>query len=379
MKSIFRVTMWASLVAGLAPAAMAQTAVDEPWSLNVSLAGSYEGNALFTGPTGDEEFSHRVQAAISRAWALERGSAALVGGASQNFYRKSTSLNDFTYNAGARFSYAVTRRLQWSMNGTVSSGLARDDKVLIDNGLVLPSVTARSGSASSAFAYQLTHRTQLSWSVTESGVGFSSAVFVGGTTLGSNLGIARQLTNTQSLSLVQQYQRTFTGDVQSGVHGLIGSWQGSYARWAIHAGSGINASADPATSHYRAVMAVSVGASRPLFRGQSFSAGYNRGIDQTFGVDQGNHVVDVVTGSYAIALSRSLGTAFGGSYSRGTSATSQDLRIEGETATASLSYQVTTKLAVGVGASIYSRTAPPEPRVTSYRMSTSLTYGTSWR
>src|SRR4030095_14902540 len=46
---------------------------DHPWSFGAGLNGSYEGNALFTGPEGDEEFANQVFASLARGWALRRG------------------------------------------------------------------------------------------------------------------------------------------------------------------------------------------------------------------------------------------------------------------------------------------------------------------
>jgi hypothetical protein len=361
------------------PAYAQEAGKQDPWSMNVSLSGSYEGNALFTGPNGDEEFSHQVQATLGRAWLLKRGSARLSFGGAQPFYNKSTSLNDFTYNVGSGLSFALTRRLAWTGSANLSSGFARDSKELIDAGLVLPSVTVRSGSSSSTFGYLLTRRTTLSWTVNQSGVGFSSVLFSGGSTIGSTVGLSRKISHSQAISVTQQYQWTSVAGTGQGINGVMGTWQGSFGRdWSIHAGGGVSGYRVPAIDDFHASMTMTAGITKPLARGQSLSANYDRGVEQTYGLDAGNHLVDNVTGAYTLELTRNVSTNFSGTYSRGWNPLTPEVKIIGQVGNANISYQMTSKLRVGLGAAIYTRLAPPDGQITSYRMYTSLTYGTTW-
>ena len=98
-------TAHAQQAGGTAPAGSPVTtttpsvAVDEPWMLFLGVNGSYEGNALFTGPTeGNSEFANQVVAVLSRAWKMRRGGASLGASANQIFYGETASLNDFRYS-----------------------------------------------------------------------------------------------------------------------------------------------------------------------------------------------------------------------------------------------------------------------------------------
>src|SRR5687768_3221697 len=185
----------------------------EAWTFNVGVNGSYEGNALFLGPEGEQEFANYLTAGLTRGWTHRRGTAALFGSASQHFYGKSTSLNDFRYDGGARATHEVTRRLSWNGAASISSGLARDAAVLTDAGLVLPSVTARTSSSSTGLAYALSRRSQLTWTGSHSAVDFASSTFSGGWSAGSVLSWTRQITDSQSVGVTQDYRRTYTSGI----------------------------------------------------------------------------------------------------------------------------------------------------------------------
>jgi hypothetical protein len=383
MKLFARVIMCAACVLSLAPAVHAQTtatgAAGDPWSFSVGLNGAYEGNALFVGPDQEEEFSHSVAANLGRNWVLRRGSAQLGASASQYFYRETTSLNDFRYNVGGSFSHAITRRLTWSLGSNVSSGLARDAEVLIESGVVLPSVETRTSSSSSNLSYALSRRSQLGWSVSQTGVGFSSGLFQGGSTLGSVLSWTHGVGRSQSLGLSYDYSRAFIDDLDTTtVQGLSGTWSGIVGTWTAHASAGVRPYTVPEESGYRFSFGMNAGLTKPLRPGETIGVNYDRSVTSTFGLDAGNNLVQSLSGNYSRALTRSLGASVSGSYSLSSDPVTE-LESRGQTAAASLSYRVTPRLGVSVSTSFYSYTIPASERVSSYNMTTGLTYGFSWR
>jgi hypothetical protein len=380
MKTLFRAVLCAAFVCGFARASQAQAGAAEPWSFGLAVNGSYEGNALFAASEGEEEFSHSVSANLARGWTLRRGSASLTGSASQFFYRKTTSLNDFRYNAAGSLSHALTRRLMWSGSGAVSSGLARDAELLTDAGLVLPSVSTRSSSSSSMFSYALTRRSQLSWSLSQAGVGFSSGLFRGGTSLTSVLSYGRQVGRSQTIGITQDYARSFSGDESTTIQGVSGTWSGTMTGdWTAHASVGVRPYSVPDEDGNRFTTGISAGVSKPVRPGQTMGVNYDRTVTQTFGVDTGNHLVQSVSGNYSIALTRTLSTSFAGTYSKSHNPLSPDQGLEGQTASASLAYRVTPSLALSISSAMYSRALSGSDRATSYNTGVSLSYGTSWR
>ena len=380
MKTLSRVVLSAAFGCCFAAVSQAQIAGGaEPWSFGVGVNGSYEGNALFAASEGEEEFSHAVSASLGRAWALRRGSANLTGNASQFFYRKSTSLNDLRFNASGGLTHAITRRLQWSGTSQVSSGLARDSEVLIGAGLVLPSVSTRSSSSSSMFTYALSRQSQLTWSLSQSGVGFSSGAFQGGSSLTSALSWSRQVGRSQTLGVTQDYTRTFQGDQSTTIQGLAGTWSGTVGSWTAHASLGLRPYSVPGEDGNRFTTGIAAGVTKPVRPGQTMGVTYDRSITQTFGVDAGNHLMQSVSGNYSITLTRLLSTSFSGSYSRSRSPLERERGLEGQTGSASLTYRVTPSLGLSVSSSVYSRMVRGAERATSYNTSVALTYGLTWR
>lgn len=380
MKTLFRAVLCAVFVCSVAGVSQAQTAgTDRPWTFGVGVNGSYEGNALFAASEGEEEFSHSVAANLGRSWVLRRGSANLTAGGSQFFYRKSTSLNDFRYNLAGGFTHAITRRLQWSGTSSVSSGLARDSAVLVDAGLVLPSVSATSSSSSSMFSYALTRRSTVTWSLSQSGVGFSSGAFRGGSSLTSVLSYSRQVGRSQTIGVTQDYSRTFQDDASTTIQGYAGTWSGTMGSWTAHGSLGVRPYSVPGEDGNRLTTGISAGVTRPVRPGQTMGVTYDRGITQTFGVDSGNHLVQSIAGNYSIALTRSLTSSFTGTYSRSHSPVTPERGLEGQTGSASLSYRLTPALALSVSSSIYSRLSTGTERATSYNTSVALSYAVGWR
>src|SRR4051794_40491951 len=83
MKLLSRLICAAAVAGASVTTASAQNTVTDPWSFGLGVNGSYEGNALFTGPDGNEEFAHMLQATLGRGWAFRRGGASLAGNVSQ--------------------------------------------------------------------------------------------------------------------------------------------------------------------------------------------------------------------------------------------------------------------------------------------------------
>jgi hypothetical protein len=363
-----------------APAAAQATPPSEAWTFNVGVNGSYEGNALFVGPGGEREFANYLTAGLTRAFTHRRGTTAVFGSASQHFYGQSTSLNDFRYDAGGRATHEVTRRLSWNGSASVSSGLARDAAVLTDVGLVLPSVTARTSSSSTALTYALSRKSSLRWVASHSAVDFASSTFSGGWSVGSGLSWTRQVTDSQSVGVTQDYRRTYTNGVGGTIHGILGTWQGTTpGGWTAYTSAGVRPYTVTGESGYRFAPALTASVTKPLPQGQAFGVVYERRIEETYGVDTTNYVVQSVAANYGASIVQNLFASVTGTYSRGTHPLQSDLQLSGRTAAAALTYRVRPRLSMSLGSSIYSHQLGLQEDVTSYRIYTMLAYEVGWR
>jgi hypothetical protein len=298
----------------------------------------------------------------------------------QSFFQRSVSLNDFHYTVGGSINHPITRRLNWNATTNMQSGLARDSQLLTDAGLVLPSVTARTGTSTSTFDYAMSRRSTLSWTMTQAGAGFGGgAPFTGGWAVGSVLGWSHLVGKSQTLGVTSDYRRTWDAFPET-IYGFMGTWSMfAPGGWMATAFGGVrpytvrNLPNMQLTSTYGASFA------KPLRPGQAIGVSYSKGVERTFGVDRSNHVLHNAGGNYNFTLPKGIGVSFGGGYSRGNNPLTPNITTIGETAQASIGFPISRKFNVGFSSSWYSRQEGPTPAVTSYRSLVSLAYNTSWR
>lgn len=353
---------------------------DEPWSFSAGVNGAYEGNALFTGPSDDKQFTHSLSTSLGRSWRLRRGDAQIAATATQAFYQDTTSLNDFRYSVMGGLGHQITRRLTWSGSASVSSGLARDSQVLTDAGIVLPSTTsAQSSTGTSLFSYALNRESSLSWSVTTSGVGFSAAAFNGGTQLTTSGIYSRQVGRSQTIGTTVDYSRSFDGDLSSNVYGFFGNWSLSTARgWTVTASGGVRPYSVPNESALRVTSAFNAGVTKPVRRNQTMGIMYSKSIEQTFGVNRANNLVQSIMANYGLSLHRNLTASFSGTLADSQDPQDSELSVLGMVAQGSLSYRVLPNLSLSFGTAVYSREVSSAERVTSTATSLALSYNTTW-
>ena len=353
----------------------------EPWAFSLGVNGSYEGNALFTGPTEDDkEFAHTVQATLNRSWRLRRGDVSFSGTATQAFYQDTTSLNDFRYSVNGGLSHAITRRLTWAGAVGLASGLARDSQVLTDAGAVLPSTaTTRSSTATSLFSYLLSPKASLTWSVAESGVGFSSAAFNGGANLTTAVSFMRQVGKRgMTVGVTSDYTRTFTDSFDSSVYGVLGTWTMPVGRgWMVSASGGVRPYSVPGEDSLRLTSTYNGGVTKAVRRNQTIGVTYSKSVQQVFGLREGNNLVQSVSGIYGAALGQKVAISMGGSFTQAEDPISDSSSL-GEVVQGSLSYHVLRNLSLTVGTSVYSRKLDVVGRTNSTQTFIMLAYNTSF-
>jgi hypothetical protein len=354
---------------------------DEPWSFSLGVNGAYEGNALFTGPSDDKEFSHSFQGSIGRSWRLRRGDAQLGATASQAFYQDTASLNDFRYTVVGGLGHMLTRRLSWAGSVSVSSGLARDSQVLTDAGAVLPSTTtARTSTGSSLFSYALSPKANVSWSLATSGVGFSAATFNGGANLNTAATFTRLVGTGHTIGATADFARTFTtDDLSSNVYGFQGVWAFSVGRgWTISATGGVRPYSVPNEDGLRITSTYTAGVTKPVRRNQTFGVTYAKTVEQAFGLRETNNLVQSLSANYGLALHRNVSASFGGTLTQAKDPTTDSSNI-GQVLQGSLAWRVLSNLSLSVGSSFFSREVEPADRITSSTTYLALTYNTTWR
>jgi len=296
----------------------------------------------------------------------------------QPFYRTESALNSLRYNFAGGITYALTRRLSFDANSSLSSSLAQDASVITDTGVILPSVTARTGSTSTALSYSLSPKTKLSWTLSHTGAGFESTVFRGGSSVSSGVSVTRQLNRGQSFGVSGSYTLNFQDAGSANIQTYLATWQGSIGRrWTVFASGGVRPYTIPEEEGYRFSPAATVGVRRQIRQGQTIGASYDYTIEQAFGLDQ-THLVHTVAGNYEFSWARRYNASFGASYSNGIYPLLPDVKLIGELADASFAYKILNDLSLAINVSAYSRAVRPDPAVSAYRAGVSLIYQRSW-
>jgi hypothetical protein len=385
IKPLFLSLPFAILIANVASAQFIQTAGTQPstatpWSLSAGVNESYEDNVQLTDG-GSGALGSAIHGALARDWALGRGRGnfRLSGDASQTFYRDEPNLNQFSYGGNLAVSYAITRRLAWTLGDSVSQGYAQDATVLTDQGVVLPKVLTRTNSASTQFAYELSPRSQMQFGLAAQQVSFTTSDFVGGSAYSTRLSYSHQVGMAQRIGLAGDYQQSTTLGTTETNLSVQGTWQRPIGRDAgLTASAGVRPYTVSGSTGYRFAPTVTAGLSTHVRQTDTVAVSYARTIEQAFGFGH-TYQSDIVALSYGLSPTRKLGLDFGGNYGRSTDPIDPTVGFTGETASASLKYALLRSLSMTASYGLFSRTEKPGPAVTSSRVIVSLAYGMTWR
>jgi hypothetical protein len=357
-----------------------ETTAAEPWSAQVGVTETYESNVQLTSQGGGS-LGSLVQGSLNRDWALHRGDLRMGGNLGRGFYREFPSLNYLFYGGSAALSYAITRRLSWTLNDTVSSSYAQDATLLTEAGVVLPKVQTRTYAGSNQFAYALSPSSQIQWGVSASRVAFDSSSFADGSSVGTRLSYSHQVGKSQFIGIAGDYQRQMTLGTVTNIQDLLGTWQRPIGKESgVSVAAGVQAFTLPGVSGYRFSPTGSASVHTRVRRNDTLALSYSNTVQQAFGY--GRYLENNnITGSYGLTVSPTFGVDFGYTYGQGSSPlpTAQDLKLIGQTATVNIRYTVMRNLRVTGGYSHFTYIDQPSPTVTSYRLTFGLFYVATWR
>jgi hypothetical protein len=348
---------------------------ETPWSFGLSAHQSYESDVQFSGSQGNGDWLRRLDARAGRTWLLRRGGVDFGSDVSQLFYRSATQLNRLMYNVGGTASYALTHRLTWRGGGTANTSYAEDARILTDAGLLFPRVVTRTNIASTELSYVLSRRMQLDGGVSTTTISFQDSPLVSGSSTSARIHLMRQLAKNQTIgaSLGHTISNT-TGDIQ----GLLGTWRGNFGRsLVLNATAGIRPYSLDGESGYRFAPGGSFGVSTRLARTQTFSASYERAVEQAYGAG-GTHLAHRFNGNYEFALGDRLMLDGSASYGVNTYPQREDYTNDGKTAMFGMRYLLGRRFSIGANYGIWIRSETGSPSATTYRTNVSLTYGLAW-
>lgn len=370
------------LALSIATGASAQaTARTPPYSLFLSAGGTYDSNVTFSPESGERggEFGSQLQAGADRNWMFRRGSLSVNGNAAENLYGESPNLNALTYAVGFNASYSITRRLSWSALDTLTSGYAQETKLLTDVGLVLPKVITRTNSASTSLSYALSPKSQIRWGLGETSVVFDASQLTSGARIFSNFSFTREVGAASAAGVSYQYDATTTEGGDSGtIQALLGTWRTTFAKkYVWTASAGIRPYTLPGVSGFVISPALSTGLSTGVGRNQSVSVNYDQTVEQALG-SSGTRETRGIVGNYSVSVGTRLGLGANGSYVRGTYPQDPNLKLDSRVATMSAQYRLVKNIGVTAFVAYYLQHDSSLPATSSYRVSLSMAYRTSW-
>ena len=352
--------------------AHAQVPVTQPWSLAL-VAGSFYDN---TG-TGEErrgDFGGTLQANLTRSLSFgPRGNLTLSGNISEDFY----DLRHTSYGLSVSGSYAITRRLSWTISDTVNSSFGQHDKLLTDAGLVYPNTETLSHGLSTSLTYLLSRATDVHVAVASQSVGFDSSILTGGSNASGTFGLGRRVTPLQTLAVNYQYERTFTDVGAAVIQGVSATWHLTKQRASFNATGGAQAYTQPGQDSYSFTPASSLGWTLQLNSTHSLGLSYSNTAEQAFGFNR-TAITQTVAGTYGLSYRR-MTISFAGNYSRSTSQSSIDAVLVGEVGSASVQYRIASRLSLVMDSSVYSTRQIRSPAASGYRAGVSLSYTKNFR
>ena len=349
----------------------------KPWSLAVS-ANELDETTTQPGAPKQSDSATQLNAALGYNWVMPRGRIKFGSNASQLLYRQDPSQNQFLYGVGVGGSYAVTRRVGWDVNDTLTSSYAQDLSAISDAGLLPPKLLTHFNTVSSGLRYDVSAITSVRWAVSEQTVSYASSSYTGASTLTTSVNMARQLSRSQSVSFTGSYQQTVTSGTTATVLGLLGTWQRAIGKDStLTATGGVQPYTLPGQSGFGIAPDISVSMNKRIRHSDTLGLRYNRTVEQ--GLGNGTHLTQEVGGSYNLSLGSRIGLDMSGFYGHGTYPLDPSHVLIGRTANVGFRCVLVQNLALVVGSSIYVRTDTPTPPVTLLRTTMSLSYGQAFR
>lgn len=347
--------------------------VPSSWSYSLGLSEGYESDVRFNGDAGNGDWNTGLDGSLSRDLRLARGGVALSGSASQLFYRRNPGQNRFMYGVAAGLSYELTRRLVWRVSESLTRSYSEDSRILTTAGQFFPRVLTETNVAGTGLTYQVSPKTTVEGSLSGTTVKFPASEFSNGSSLSVRANIARQVSRSQSLgiSIGNTFSTGTTGDVQ----GLLGTWQMTRGRsLTLSATFGVRPYTLFGVPGRRYAPGGSFGLATALGRNQTFSASYERAVEQAFGFDR-THEAHRVNASYDFALGRRVVLQGSGSYGLNTYPQIANLTLSGYTTMAGLQCRLWRQLSLTGRYGLWVRQETGIPSTSTYRTTFSLTYG----
>ena len=353
-----------------------------PWSLTGGITESFDSAATSIGTQTQGDWATRYHAGVRRSSIMRRGNVDFSGDATQLTYNGVSGQDTFMYNANAGASYAFTRRLSVRASESWNNSYAEDSSVLRTAGLVLPRTLVTTSVASTDISYLLTSLSTIRAEVSHTRIAFKGALTSATSTM-TRFSFARQVGRAQSVGV--SLGNTFTSGTTGDIQGLLVTWQASVGRsLTLTAAGGVRPYTLYGVSGYKFAPGGSFGLTAQVSEGQAVSVGYERALEQAYGVVESlggglTHAAHRFNGNYGVTLGRRLALDVSANYGLNTYPQIANFQIYGRTVMLGARYLVARNLTVATNYGLWVRGETGAPSESTYRTGISLAYGYSWR
>lgn len=347
----------------------------ESWDTNVRLANSTNGN-----------FATRVSGRLSRTFLGPRSQLGLsLSGLKSFFHGRSSPRPGIFYSAGAQFGYQLSERAALTLQDNFKSSYTGEliDFLQLDEDVLLPQSSQKRNHLRASLSFQVSTLTTATVSGSHDMARFQQAEvsqprLTNGDKISGGLGLSRKLSNESAVNLGYGFTKSDQRRTSAHIHNVSLGFSRVLGEFT-NAGISIGASRRETSTTTTHKLAGGVVLTRQL-EDFSISLSYRRNLGALFGFGR-----DVVNNTMHLAgqrkLTRNLGMAAGGAYSRSRDPLDPSFGYNAWFANVSLNLNLFRSLHLGGGYHFARRSPLPGEsgrRFQAHRVSLQLGWNTSF-
>jgi hypothetical protein len=370
------------VTAGLAmfvPPAVAQeapaTAARPPWRLQLSMDGSWYGNASSSAGADEEAaWSTSARASLTRESAFDRGMLSLGAYGGVFYYPQMSSLTQATYGGSASLDWAPSPRTQLHFAQGYDRSNTLQFRALDTESVPLPASDLDTATSRLDFTHGLSRRWQLGAYGAFSWRRYDDPALVGGEELFGAAQLARSLGRHDQAYAAYGYSSAWFTATRTGTHVFLAGLQRQKDKGL---GFELGGGAGYVESVARWYPAGRAGLTARRRR-TSLALSYNRDFGQTFGYGR-ESISDIMGATLGWTATRHVGLSLGYAFSYRRDPAAQGGAIESHMALAGVGWEITRDLALAGTLSWERNQTSGLEVVDRSRVAATLSYGKRWK
>lgn len=380
MRERFRRVVWTGFFL-LAPAcAFAQaaagldTAPPSRWNFQVSADGTWYDNAYFTNAPAATTWSTTGQATLGYQHRFRTGSFSVSGSGGALYYPEVEGLTQPTYGGALGLAWSPSRRTQFQLSQSYNRSNTRSLRALDVEGLPLPTSSLDNAATTLSLQQQLSQHWQFSLGGSFTWRQYDDPSLTGGEQAGGSAQLGRTLGKHTTMFLGYGYSSSWFDEGKARAHQALLGVQRQVAR-------GVNFQLAGGVGYLESTEAFYPAGNARLSangRRSSFALAYGRDFGQAFGYGR-QMISDVASVSFGWTPARRLSFNAGYNFGYRRDPADEAYTIRSHVASAGFGWQVVKGLSFGGSYGWEWNETQGQPIVEGQRATASLSYGVDWR